>query len=220
MSSVSVDDRTTKAKIRDAAIECFAEVGTAGTTARSVAAKAGVSAGSVIHHFGSMDALRVACDTHVVAFVRERKTEAMGQGAGVDPMAAMRESSSGPPVLAYLARTMTDGSPHVTELVAEMIDDAVTYMGAGAESGLLNPLEDPRGCAAILTVWSLGALVLHEQVKAILGVDLLSPDLASDPRYVSAYMAPAFELLSGGMVNEAAAARIKSSLSDASQEGH
>ena len=51
-------DRTAKARIRDAAIECYAFHGD-DCTARMVAEKAGVSPGLVIHHFGSMEGLRL-----------------------------------------------------------------------------------------------------------------------------------------------------------------
>ena len=211
----STDDRSTRARIRDAAIDVVAETGPGGLTARNVAARAGVSAGSVIHHFGSMDELRDACDHHIVAEVRRLKTAAMARGAQVDPIAALRDAADGPPLMAYLARTMVDGTPRVTDLVREMVADAVAYMKEGAASGLLNELDDPEGCAAILTIWSLGALVLHDHVKALLGVDLLSPSLQADPTYIRRYMAPAFELLSGGMVTEEAAAGIAAAMAAA-----
>ena len=43
---------------------------------RAVAAEAGVSPALVIHHFGSKDALRAACDEHVLRVIREAETEA------------------------------------------------------------------------------------------------------------------------------------------------
>ena len=208
----STDDRSTKARIRDAAIDVVAEAGPSALTARSVATRAGVSAGSVIHHYGSMEELRDVCDHHIVGEVRRLKTEAMARGAQVDPIAALRDATDGPPLMAYLARTMVDGTPRVTALVREMVDDAVVYMKAGAASGLLNELDDPEGCAAVLTIWSLGALVLHDHVKALLDVDLLSPSLQADPTYIRRYMAPAFELLSGGMVTDEAAAGIAAAM--------
>lgn len=211
----STDDRSTRARIRDAAIEVVAEAGPGGLTARSVAARAGVSAGSVIHHYGSMDELRDACDHHIVAEVRRLKAAAMARGAQVDPIASLRDAADGPPLMAYLARTMVDGTPRVTDLVREMVADAVVHMKEGAASGLLNELDDPEGCATILTIWSLGALVLHDHVEALLGVDLLSPSVQADPTYIRRYMAPAFELLSGGMVTAEAAAGIAAAMAAA-----
>ncbi|MEX0658697.1 MAG: TetR/AcrR family transcriptional regulator [Egibacteraceae bacterium] len=83
--TIDGDDRTARARIRDAAITRFAEDGVAGTSVRAIAGQAGVSAALVIHHFGSKEALRAACDEHVAATIRERKQTAMAAGPGLDP---------------------------------------------------------------------------------------------------------------------------------------
>jgi AcrR family transcriptional regulator len=189
------DDRTTKARIRDAAIACFAEHGIAGTTARKVANAAGVSAGLVMHHFGSMEGLRVACDRHVTAMIRDLKGEAMAAGAGFDPLAALRSATGGPPLARYLARTLVDGSPTVADLVDELVADAVAYIETGVETGLLTASRHPRERAAILTMWSLGALVLHEHLERLIGVDITGP--IDQPEAVYSYVAPGLEILSG-----------------------
>jgi AcrR family transcriptional regulator len=79
-ADIPVDDRTAKARIRDAAIASFSENGIAGTTARKVATAAGVSPGLVIHHFGSMEDLRVACDEHIATTIGQFKHETMSGG--------------------------------------------------------------------------------------------------------------------------------------------
>lgn len=203
MSSVEVGraeaesqgDRTGRARIRDAAIACFADRGVAATSVRAIAKAAGVSPALVIHHFGSKDALRVACDQHVAALVREQKSAAMAAGPGLDPFAALRTYREGPPLLPYLARTLIDGSPHVAELVDEMVEDAVDYMQQGVETGMLTPSDDPRGRAAVLTLWSLGALVLHEHVSRLLGADLLG-----DPLEAAPYFLPGLEIMGAGIL--------------------
>ncbi len=191
------DDRTTSARIRDAAIRCFATDGVAATSVRAIAAEADVSAGLVIHHFGSKDQLRVACDEHVAALIREVKGSAMAAGAGLDPLASMRSFSGGPPLARYLAKTLVDGSPHVAELVDEMVNDAVGYIATGVEAGLLTPSDHPRERAAILTLWMLGPLVLHEHLERLIGFDITG-DLAGDPEGAgSAYFGPVTEILGG-----------------------
>ena len=72
----SVDDLTAAARIRDAAIERFGEQGFS-VGLRSIAEAAGVSAALVIHHFGSKDGLRKACDDYVAEEIRSSKSEAM-----------------------------------------------------------------------------------------------------------------------------------------------
>jgi AcrR family transcriptional regulator len=210
-------DRTARARIRDAAIARFAEDGVDGATIRSVAAAAGVSPGLVIHHFGSKDALRVACDQHVTATIRAQKRAALGGGAGMDPLAALRAYREGPPLLRYLARTLVDGSPHVAELVDEMVADAVGYMEEAVAAGTLVPSEQPRERTAVLTIWSLGALVLHEHLERLLGADLVSGTEAMGP-----YVRPAAEILTRGLLREDVGAQIEAAFSDVplSDRGH
>jgi AcrR family transcriptional regulator len=207
-------DLTARARIRDAAITRFAADGVARTSVRAIAKEAGVSPALVIHHFGSKDALRVACDQHVAALVRERKTAAMQAGPGLDPLAALREAGEGPPLLQYLATTLVDGSPQVAELLDEMIDDAVGYMEEGVRNGMLRPTEDPRARAAVLTFWSLGALALHEHVARVLGVDL-----TGDPAAAMSYLAPAAEILGRGVISEDAYVRMREALAHPQEEG-
>lgn len=188
-------DLTARARIRDAAIARFANAGVAATSIRSIASDAGVSAGLVIHHFGSKDALRVACDQHVAAVIRDRKQRAATAGAGLDPVAALRDAGDGPPLLRYLARTLVDGSPHVAELVDELVEDAVGYLEEGVATGLITPGDDPRGRAVVLTLWSLGSLVLHDHVNRLLGTDL-----TGDPAELGGWAVPATEVLAKGVL--------------------
>lgn len=201
------DDRTTRARIRDAAIDCLAEHGTAGTTVRMIAAAAGVSPGLVIHHFGSMGGLRAECDGHVVASIRRAKQGAMAAGPGLDVLATIRGVEMGP-AAAYLARLLVEGSEAAEGLVDGLVDDAEEYLEQGVESGLLRPTGDPRGRAAVLALWSLGALALHHHVRRILGVDLTDPGILTDPT-IASYLGPASEILGDGIFTEAAAGRLK-----------
>jgi AcrR family transcriptional regulator len=207
-------DLTARARIRDAAIARFAAEGVSATSVRAIAGDAGVSPALVIHHFGSKDALRVACDQHVAGLIRERKRAAMNAGPGLDPLAALRESGQGPAVLRYLATTLVDGSPHVAELLDELIDDAVGYMDEGVATGMLRPTDDPRGRAVVLTIWSLGALALHQHLQRLLGADL-----TGDPADALAYFLPASEMLGRGVITEEAYERMRAGLQLAQEDG-
>lgn len=210
MSSVHTtaapDDRTARARIRDAAITCFAEHGVAGTTARKVAAAAGVSPGLVMHHFVSMDGLRRACDEHVAAVIRDGKRAAMAQGPGLDPLAALRDAPMGD-LTRYLAKVLVDDADAVARLVDDLVDDAEAYLADGVASGMLEPTDDPRGRAVVLTMWSLGALVLHEHVERLLGVDLTDPQLGQRDD-VTAWARPAWEVMGSGIFTDAFVARL------------
>ncbi len=214
MRTVTADDRTARARIRDAAIARFAADGVAATSVRSIAENAGVSPALVIHHFGTKEALRAACDRHVAAVIRERKLAAAEAGPQLDPLAALREHPDEPPLLRYLARTLVDGTAEVAALVDELVADAVEYMAVGVESGMLKPSDHPRERAAVLTVWSLGALVLHEHLDRLLGTDLTGPASGT-----FRYALPATELLTYGLLPEEIYMRVRDALGALTEAG-
>lgn len=192
------EDRTARARIRDAAIARFAAEGVPAANLKDIAADAGVSTPLVVHHFGSKDGLRVACDEYVAYVIRTQKTAAMQAGKGFDPLQSLRDTYEGTPIIRYLARTIADGSPHVDELVDEMLEDSLRYMADGVESGILKPAENPREQAIVLILWQLGSLALHEQAKRLLGIDLTS-DSAEDAFKWSRLNS---EILARGVINE------------------
>ena len=208
----TVDDRTTKARIRDAAIASIAEHGINGTTARKVAGAAGVSPGLVIHHFGSMEGLRSACDQYVANTIREFKERTMTGGPTLDILAALRDAPNGP-LMGYLAQVLADDSPAVAKLVDDLVDDAEGYIQQGVESGMLKPSDDPRGRAVVLTVWSLGALALHQHLRRLLGTDLTDPEILTDPA-AAAYITPVYEIYGEGILEETFAARARAAFTD------
>lgn len=209
-SALASDDRSAPARIRDAAIACIAELGVTSATARLVAERAGVSPALVIHHFGSMRALREACDEHVVALIRLAKVDAMRAGAGLDVVAALRAQAHGPPLVAYLARVLHDGSERLAAVIDEMIDDAEDYLREGVTSGAIRPQERPRDVAALLVLWSLGAVALHEHVERHFGVDLLDSTSVADRG--GRYMAAALAVYGEGIVASGLAARLRAAV--------
>ncbi len=212
------DDRTAKARIRDAAITCVATHGIEATTVRRVAAEADVSPGLVMHHFGSVDGLRAACDEHVAAIIRQQKREAMAEGPGLDVMAVLREADgrSLADLSGYLARVLVEDTPAVAALVDELVADAEGTLADGVASGSVQPSDDPHGRAAVLTIWSLGALVLHRHLARLLGADPTDPGFTADPAAAAAYLGPATELLRGGLLSPAFADHARRALAEAS----
>lgn len=164
----SPTDLTARARIRDAAIELFAERGIAGATIRDIAGRAGVSSGLLRHHFGSKEGLRDACDE----FAMSRLTELRQQMLAGDKLADQSFLGSIHPVSmrlqAYLVRSMVDGStPQLFQLMVE----------AGEQWMATTPLEsdDPRAFAAVLVAMQTGMFLLREQLSRTLGVDTGTP---------------------------------------------
>jgi len=200
-------DRTAKARIRDAAIECFAKHGIAGTTARKVATAAGVSPGLVIHHFGSMEGLRAACDQFVTEVIRQQKSAALSAGPNLDVLAALRDSNTGH-LAEYLAKILMDDSPAVEQLVDDLVADAEDYFRQGVEAGTIRPSPNPRGRAALVALWQLGALVLHKHMYRLLGVDLTDPEATTSPAIIN-YVGPVYEVLGTGFFTEEFSERLQ-----------
>jgi AcrR family transcriptional regulator len=215
-NGMSTDDRTTKARIRDAAIICIAHGGVADTTVRKVASVAEVSPGLVIHHYGSMGGLREACDTYVAESIRQQKQETIMSGANFDVMTLLRDSkvtSMG----GYLASVLVDDSPAVAKLVDDLVDDAEDYMSQGVEAGTLQATDNSRARATVISLWSLGALVMNRHLKRLMGVDLanLNQNIDSD---LATYLNSVYEILGNGILTESVAEQLRKSIATAVAE--
>ena len=211
-SAAQSGDRTTRARIRDAAIATIAEQGPGAATVRRIASAAGVSPALVIHHYGSMEQLRADCDHFVAAEIRHLKSTAMAAGMGLDIVGAFRDSTVGP-LAAYLAAVLVEDSPAVAQLVDEMVADAQAYLDQGVATGMVRPSDDPRGRAVVLSIWSLGALVMHQHLQRLLGVDPTDPGFGRTPASAR-YIGPAWEVFGTGLMTEEFAERARAALSD------
>jgi len=159
----SADDLTAAARIRDAAIEQFGEHGF-GVGLRSIAEAAGVSAALVIHHFGSKDGLRKACDDYVAEEIRSGKLEAMRSSDPATWFAAMAEIEEYAPLMAYLVRSMQAGGDLAKMLWQRMIDNAAEYMEEGVRAGTIKPSRDPQARAKYLGITGGGGFLLYLQM--------------------------------------------------------
>ncbi|POH57001.1 hypothetical protein CVS28_18190 [Arthrobacter glacialis] len=105
--SAAHEDLTARARLRDAAIECFAAQGFE-ESLRAIAARAGVSAGLVRHHFGSKEQLRAECDATVLKRYSTLKSESIK----TDPQqlfAQFPASREGGILLVYILRSVREG---------------------------------------------------------------------------------------------------------------
>jgi AcrR family transcriptional regulator len=161
--NVRSTDLTAAARIRDAAIEQFGQQGF-DVGLRTIAEAAGVSAALVIHHFGSKDGLRKACDDYIAEEVRSGKSEAMQSTDPATWFAQMAEIESYAPLMAYMVRSMQAGGELAKTLVRKMMDDAEVYLDDGVRNGLLKPSRDPGARAKYLTITGGGGFLLYLQM--------------------------------------------------------
>jgi hypothetical protein len=79
---------------------------------------------------------------------------------------------------------------------------------------MLRPTAYPYERAAVLTIWTLGALVLHEHLERLIGVDLLR-QVPDDMASAAAYVGPVTEIMTEGIVTPQLAARMRAVFGDA-----
>lgn len=165
------DDLTTQARIREVALSLFPERGFSATTVRQIAGQAGVSPALVLHHFGSKEGLREACDRHVVARFREIKTNAIAGGMFSPAFlgGAMQESEA---IMKYLAWAIARNHPTASILYDEMLAEAITVTRTAVEQGYVTESEDLETRTALQMAMQLGLAVLHEHVERVTGIDL------------------------------------------------
>ncbi|WEV77488.1 TetR family transcriptional regulator [Janibacter cremeus] len=176
----SVDDRTARARVRDAALELFAEHGEDAVTMRQIAERADVSAALVVHHFGSKAGLREA----VVEHVRDRMDELfdLSSDSGLtgewSSIAEVLQEAlpEGSPVIRYLRRLMMTGDPLATELLAAWHRRTVEIFRAWDDAGVLLAGPDPQTRAALAMSADLGTLLLADHWQQVLGYDPLHGD--------------------------------------------
>ncbi|ODQ94680.1 TetR/AcrR family transcriptional regulator [Mycolicibacterium holsaticum] len=157
------DDRTAIARIRDAAIDQWGQHGFQ-VGLRTVAEAAGVSAGLVIHHFGSKVGLRKACDDYIAEQIRSGKLESMRANDPATWFAQMAEIESYAPLMAYLVRSMQSGSELAKTLWRKMIANTEEYLAEGVRNGVLKPSRDPAARAKYMALTGGGGFLLYLQM--------------------------------------------------------
>ncbi len=189
-------DLTTRARVRDAAVERFARDGF-GAPLRAVAADAGVSPALVVHHFGSKDGLRTACDERVLEQIRTAKSEAIVRtdtGAFLQYFATADRYST---AMGYVLRSLLDGGPLARTFVTHMIEDSEKYVGTAVAAGVAVPSRDERRRARYLTLSALGAILLSITIDP---PEDLGDVSASMRRFFDELTLPALELYTEGFL--------------------
>lgn len=171
------EDLTTRARIRDAAIVRFSERGFTGTSLRQIAQDAGVSPALILHHFGSKEGLREACDAHVVrSFVSER--DGM---TGADASRLMREaldSLEGRSVaLDYLAGMLVDDSAASDRLFDMFLASTREMLRDQIAAGAMREQSDLEATAVYMTLYGLGPVILRRHLARAFGESTLSTSL-------------------------------------------
>jgi AcrR family transcriptional regulator len=173
----SVDaDLTARARIRDAAITHFAEHGFTRANLRAIAGTAGVSSGLVVHHFGSKERLREACDEHVLGVLVRRARDVESDRR----QDLFREYLADPEGyrlhLRYMARAIQDDTPAAGRFVDTLVEESEAILRAGIEEGSMRPSSDPRALAVLTVLTSITTLTMAPPFARALGQPEFGPD--------------------------------------------
>ena len=152
-------DLTARARIRDAAIECFAEEGF-DAPFRTIATRAGVSPALITHHFGSKAALRAECDDEVLRQYRAMKSEGIAEPS-THLLAALAAPGLAASRLVYILRAILAGGASARAFLDHLINDMRQVMADGVRSGLVRPSRDEEARLRYLTYQSMGALIVQ-----------------------------------------------------------
>lgn len=189
-------DLTAAARIRDAAIEQFGQHGF-GVGLRSIAEAAGVSAALVIHHFGSKEGLRKACEDYIAEEIYNSKSAALRSNDPATWFAQMAEIEAYAPLMAYLVRSMQSGGELANMLWRRMIDNTYDYLEEGVRAGTIKPSRDPHARAKYIGITGGGGFLLYLQMH----------DTPTDLRavlrdYAREMMLPALEVYTEGLMTD------------------
>ncbi len=146
--------------------------GFARVTIRQLAQAAGVSPGLVIHHFGSKDGLRQACDARVQQVLGESIAEMEQQGPA-SAIAQLSRADEYLPVVRYGTRALMDGGPLAQALFDRLVDQTEGWLATSVAAGQVKPSDDDHARAALLVCISLGIQLLDRY---------LAPDVAPEQR--------------------------------------
>ncbi|MGB8501810.1 TetR/AcrR family transcriptional regulator [Mycobacterium sp.] len=166
------DDLTAKARIRNAAMDLFAQYGDERVSLREVAAKAGVQLGLVQYHFKTKAGLRDAVDQLVVDHFAQTIAEVPSDGTPAEVVAARDEAvrdmlERTPAVVDYLRRAMLEPSETRHHLLDTLITVTRNEIAVMRDAGLAST-ERPESIQVVwVLVRQLGELLLQPFIDAV-----------------------------------------------------
>lgn len=192
----SAEDLTARARIRETALARFTADGFEKATLRAIAADAGVSPALVVHHFGSKDGLRAACDDHVVSTITSIMEPWFRRphDLAAQPSSLVELFADSLHLLGYVGRALVEGGERADGLVDRFVDLTEQMLADAQTRGAIRPSDDPRARAAVVVLWDLVVVVLGSHLARALGEDDMQAVMAR-------YGKVAIEIYTNGMLS-------------------
>lgn len=195
-SALGSGDLTTRARIRNAAIELFGSHGFDRTSVRMIAEAAGVSPALVVHHFVSKVGLRTACDQYVAALFTTEPDGFEASPTIENIQTAMSDLDAYGPALAYLTRMLTEETDAADALFDGLLQGTRRMLAGQQEAGLIHQQDDLDATTLLVTLFGLAPLVLSRQFARSLGESRLTPAA------LTRITLPTIELLTHGLYRD------------------
>lgn len=164
----SDEDLTAKARIRNAALDLYAEHGEDRVSMRAVAAAAGVAVGLVQHHYKTKDGLRAAVeqlvvDHYALAIASVPNVGTLAQVAAARDEAVRHMLEMHPTVVNYIRRAVLDPQGK-SELLQRLTDLSRSEISKLRNSGKTSTRRSESSQVIGLMVRQLGQLLIQPMI--------------------------------------------------------
>jgi len=197
-------DLVPKARIREAALAMYAEHGIQRTSIRMVAEAAGMSAGGVMHHFKSKEALAESVQNAVLSMI-ERVVGGVGLASPPDVAARERREAfdqlilDHPDIAGYFRRAQLEGGPAGLALYRESYRLMEAEMREMVDAGLARELPDPKVALVLYRALQTAHILLGPLIEEVLDVKM------SEPQTLERFRAAVLDLLTRPVFESAVA---------------
>jgi AcrR family transcriptional regulator len=168
----SADDLTAKARIRNAAMDLYAEFGEDRTSMRAIASAAGVTVGLLVHHFKTKDGIRDAVEQLAVDYFAQAIAQAPTEGTQKE-VAAARDAAVGqmleshPTVVNYLRRALLDPAGPRGQLLKRLTELTRSELTKARDAGIAPAHQRDSTQIIGIMVRQLGHLFLQPLIDTI-----------------------------------------------------
>lgn len=175
-----LEDLTTIARIRRAAMLRFAEDGFRATTLKGIAEEAGVSVGLVQHHFGTKAHLYQVCTEHASASLRHQIEHLNTvDGPAVSPNHASSLYDGRSHTVRFMLRLLIEGAPEADVIFDAMAEGTQRFLTEARPDLFPEGSQTASDAGTLLLAMHLGPAVLQHQVQRRTGGELFDPPSAS-----------------------------------------
>ncbi|MCP2274556.1 TetR/AcrR family transcriptional regulator [Nocardia amikacinitolerans] len=180
------EDLTAKARIRNAAMDLYAQYGAERVSLRAVAAEASVTLGLVQHHFKTKAGLEAAVDQLIVDYFAHTVAAVPVEGDTAQVAAARDEAvrrmlAANPAVVNYIRRAVLEPSGTRAELLEALVELTRREVIGLREAGVASTDRRESTQVVSMLIRQLGELLLAPLVEAV-WERVAAPDETERPR--------------------------------------